>query len=269
MCSVIEIKNSSEYYIHYHSPESLDPNMSEEDKKKKFDKNAEKESGHEDDEDSVNSNDMEKDCSVGEVEQKPKTMMISKETEVTSDRGSSLEGEESNHSEKDKKLTTKVKITKERARSLSPSTGHHCSEVPITVNSHIPASPERIKQGNAEDEIRTVRASSEPRRNTVEIATQVETKVQEKDKKKKEKEEKKAKKKEKKMARKESKKEEKVKRKDSKKGDEESGIKKKFRLVSRKDSKKKKNDEEENKEQEGKDKGKGIITHYKLSGHKI
>ena len=25
MCSVIEIKNSDEYYIHYHSPESLEP----------------------------------------------------------------------------------------------------------------------------------------------------------------------------------------------------------------------------------------------------
>ena len=26
MCSVIEIKNANEYYIHYHSPESLNPN---------------------------------------------------------------------------------------------------------------------------------------------------------------------------------------------------------------------------------------------------
>ena len=173
MCSVIEIKNANEYYIHYHSPESLNPNE-------------------------VN-NKME----AGK-EQMEKLKKTSKDSEVTSDRGSSaspsLEDEEEQTKNEQvvalelkspgskipvrKKLPAPQPPTKKKAPSPpknpfiedQPSSGpkeqpfsgptkqsstrlprpksatnsskltsaRSLESVPITVNSHIPASPLRM-----------------------------------------------------------------------------------------------------------------------------
>ena len=120
MCSVIEIKNSNEYYIHYHSPESLEPGLEEsssssnkkvvnigddsvqDEQKEKAAAAASSSSTS----DSVHSDEgtsghhSERDCSVIEITQTTDTKMMKKDPgkveEITSDRGSSLEGDESN-----------------------------------------------------------------------------------------------------------------------------------------------------------------------------
>ena len=127
MCSVIEIKNSDEYYIHYHGPESIMEMKNKAKKGEEHEKEAEKESGNE--EDLLMSNE-EKDCSVAETTQTPPAV------EVTSDRASSLEGEGSGSGSSEDRRSR-------RSVSSPPSTSsHHCSEVAVTVNSHIPALPQ-------------------------------------------------------------------------------------------------------------------------------
>ena len=66
MCSVIEIKNANEYYIHYHSPESIPPNALIDGKK------------------------MEENTSINSAaDDQTKLKVAKKDQEVTSDRGSS------------------------------------------------------------------------------------------------------------------------------------------------------------------------------------
>ena len=157
MCSVIEIKNANEYYIHYHSPESLNPN---------------------------------------ELNDK-KTMELqphkaaSKDAEVTSDRGSSaspsLEDEEEQTKNEPqikeqpqnggskipvrKKLAPQPPVKKKApqppknpfleespkssklprlkaAQNAKLTPARSLESVPITVNSHIPASPLRPTVNN-------------------------------------------------------------------------------------------------------------------------
>ena len=166
MCSVIEIKNANEYYIHYHSPESLNPN----------------------------------EVTKMEADTDPKKTL--KDSEVTSDRGSSAspsledESEEQTKNEQvaqdransspskipvRKKLPAPQPPTKKKAPNppknpfiedqpapkdrptkqsntrlprpkgssgskLTPA--RSCESVPITVNSHIPASPLRMPMQN-------------------------------------------------------------------------------------------------------------------------
>ena len=167
MCSVIEIKNANEYYIHYHSPESLNPN----------------------------------EVTKMEADIDPKKTL--KDSEVTSDRGSSAspsledESEEQTKNEQvaqdkasspskipvRKKLPAPQPPTKKKAPNppknpfiedqpqpqpkdrptkqsntrlprpkgsggskLTPA--RSLESVPITVNSHIPASPLRMPMQN-------------------------------------------------------------------------------------------------------------------------
>ena len=66
MCSVIEIKNANEYYIHYHSPESIPPNALIDGKK------------------------MEENTSINSAtDDQTKLKVAKKDQEITSDRGSS------------------------------------------------------------------------------------------------------------------------------------------------------------------------------------
>lgn len=146
MCSVIEIKNNNEYYIHYHSPDSLEPCSMDPD-----DNQPEEDHHHSDNEDKL---EADKDCSVGEITHSPPTKDPGKADDKTSDKGSSLDGDES-------ETPSSHKSTTNDSPQSSPS--KHCSDVPITVNSHIPAHPSR--------------SSSIPvltRNRTVEIGTQME-----------------------------------------------------------------------------------------------
>ena len=168
MCSVIEIKNSDEYYIHYHSPESLEPGSMAgkppetgkvgkgEDKipeegvatpKRFLEDGASSEdgtSGHQSDKDSSPS-DKRPEKEEGNGEADPR-LLLSKQ-EVTSDRCSSLEGEdESNSSQcksKDHEDLDDDLIRASSGTTASGSSAIHLPEVPITVNSHIPATPDR------------------------------------------------------------------------------------------------------------------------------
>jgi hypothetical protein len=202
MCSVIEIKNSDEYYIHYHSPESLEPSMeaaalaaaATADKNKKQQQLQEKaeEDNNKDckirqeqqqkkkvdatttttlakkfiedgasslSEDGTSGHQSDKDYSVGEMMSSaptaefngseegkgthPKFMM----QEVTSDRCSSLEGEDDSNTDQAKSKEDDLEDDEDKTgvSPLSSATSnlHHQSEVPITVNSHIPTSPVR------------------------------------------------------------------------------------------------------------------------------
>ena len=99
MCSVIEIKNANEYYIHYHSPESLPSN---EGKKMEADK----------------------------VEETTTKLKGTKDQEVTSDRGSSaspsLEDEDeqmpastaSNEARKSPSKESKIPVLKSSPKKL-------------------------------------------------------------------------------------------------------------------------------------------------------
>ena len=79
MCSVIEIKNANEYYIHYHSPESIPPNtvLAQADGKnnKKMEENS--------------TNTINDKGGSAESEGQTKLKVAKKDQEVTSDRGSS------------------------------------------------------------------------------------------------------------------------------------------------------------------------------------
>ena len=76
MCREIEIKNANEYYIHYHSPESIPPNVLLDGKTKMEEKTA----------DSETINDINNSESEGG---QTKLKVAKKDQEVTSDRGSS------------------------------------------------------------------------------------------------------------------------------------------------------------------------------------
>ena len=76
MCSVIEIKNANEYYIHYHSPESIPPNALLDGKTKMEEKTAGSETIND-----INNSESE--------EGQTKLKVAKKDQEVTSDRGSS------------------------------------------------------------------------------------------------------------------------------------------------------------------------------------
>ena len=174
MCSVIEIKNADEYYIHYHSPESLMINPAE-----KMDNNT-------------------------------KIKSHLKDSEVTSDRGSSaspsLEDEDQDHMKNNSKNNSKIPVrngnkkkspapqppkkagknpfledereaeqqekTKKVKKSALPrprstsNLSRSCENVPITVNSHIPADPARHVNGSA--------AAKKVNKVTAETGTQVE-----------------------------------------------------------------------------------------------
>ena len=185
MCSVIEIKNSDEYYIHYHSPESLEPSSmaanaatsAQQDKpagggegkipeeavgatapKRFLEDGASSEdgtSGHQSDKDSSSPSDKRKDdgeagSDAGGGERR---LPMSKQ-EVTSDRCSSLEGEdESNSSQCKSKDHEDLDDDLIRASSGTMTSGSsaavHLPEVPITVNSHIPATPDRPQMAPA------------------------------------------------------------------------------------------------------------------------
>ena len=71
MCSVIEIKNANEYYIHYHSPDSIPPNVLLDGKMEE--KTCE----------TINDNNSESE------QGQTKLKVAKKDQEVTSDRGSS------------------------------------------------------------------------------------------------------------------------------------------------------------------------------------
>ena len=176
MCSVIEIKNKDEYYIRYHSPDSmenLDPakngdnswKQNDEGEGGKHEGGKDKEQlfgGSEDDSnttsgDSGHQRDSPKSHTNFSSDGGGKAMgeNSDKEVDITSDRGS-LEG--SNFDEKEEKechdaanFTNSVKNSENtylgNANKYHPSKskgGGNVEKVPITINSHIPASPERL-----------------------------------------------------------------------------------------------------------------------------
>ena len=180
MCSVIEIKNSDEYYIHYHSPESLEPSSmaataaaaaaagaggSLQDKpgdgdnkmpgeavttpKRFLEDGASSEdgtSGHQSDKDSSPSDKRpEKEEGEGEADAAGDRRLLMSKQEVTSDRCSSLEGEDESNSSQCKSKDHEDLIDDLIRASSGTASGSaiHMPEVPITVNSHIPATPDR------------------------------------------------------------------------------------------------------------------------------
>ena len=113
MCSVIEIKNANEYYIHYHSPESL-PNAP-----------------------AKNSKSME--------EQENTKLKLNKDQEVTSDRGSSaspsLEDEEEQNDHK------KDKQNEQNEQKKSPSPAKE-SKIPVRSKKLAPQPPPKPNNNN-------------------------------------------------------------------------------------------------------------------------
>lgn len=185
MCSVIEIKNSNEYYIHYHSPESLDTsNMDNDQKNDKPDRKDDKNDSNEESNNETNHDD-DKDFSVGEIVEKVDTIAPPKDPdkkpdEVTSDKGSSLEGDCSS-------ICKTSEISESSQVPSNSDSGNHQSNVPITVNSHIPTipswkpkevnnekreSPEKQDQPQDTEDVKT---------STSEMGTQVEEKDDKKD----------------------------------------------------------------------------------------
>ena len=115
MCSVIEIKNANEYYIHYHSPESMvTPTDNMSDNKVLEDKNNEKSTG---------TNIGVKETSV-ETSNKIKS---SKDQDVTSDRGSSASPSLEDEEEAPRKSSELV-VTSEVNNKGSPTSN---SKIPI------------------------------------------------------------------------------------------------------------------------------------------
>jgi len=108
MCSVIEIKNANEYYIHYHSPESIPPNALLDGKTKMEEKTA-----------SETINDINNSESEGQT----KLKVAKKDQEVTSDRGSSaspsLEDEDEQQQNAEKEAEQEE--LKNSSKSSSPS----------------------------------------------------------------------------------------------------------------------------------------------------
>lgn len=195
MCSVIEIKNTSEYYIHYHGPESMDPSnnasvieaktASEAGKEDKKNKKTsiqivpEEEDVVQDPADEMTNPDTsldnpEKDYSVVEITQAlPTVIKEGQETneDETSDKGSSLEGSSSSQDR-----------GKSPKRDVSVSSKNHDSDVTITVNSHIPSSPSKAMK--TETKLSAEMATQvEPSTTTTSDEKKVESKVDDDDKK--------------------------------------------------------------------------------------
>ena len=103
MCSVIEIKNANEYYIHYHSPESLNPNEL---------------------------NGLKKMEAVD-----IKEAQSAKDAEVTSDRGSSaspsLEDEEEQGTKNEPQITAKEQQRPPRPPEQPQQNGSSPSKIPV------------------------------------------------------------------------------------------------------------------------------------------
>ena len=148
MCSVIEIKNNSEYYIHYHSPDSLEActeNMDEgsEDNDSMSTRTGSVDPGNPQQKDGKGQQKVdkdepeeEKDRSVVEITHSP-VLVVDKDPgkaeEITSDKGSSLDGTESGSSNSGGGGGGGGNPEKS-----ATSGSRHVSDVPITVNSHIP-----------------------------------------------------------------------------------------------------------------------------------
>ena len=171
MCSVIEIKNADEYYIRYHSPESMDTNGKEDDKAAKKPEevtsdrcsSAESTLGLKQKDNACSSEDGNTtSCTSGHQSDiarttpskspttdeeiirdlvKNKLLKTAHETdakdgvpqEVTSDRGSSA------GSSTDEAESKRFEVMKPADKA-----DQNAEKVPITVNSHIPASPQRL-----------------------------------------------------------------------------------------------------------------------------
>ena len=142
MCSVIEIKNANEYYIHYHSPESLNPN--EEDpgsNKNNNNKQNNKNKGHME---SVQEGNM----STNEVDTTSTKLKSAKDQEVTSDRGSSaspsLEDEDEQQQQQQQNSVEKLPERQKR-NSTSPAKE---SKIPVLRSSKKGQAPQPPTSNN-------------------------------------------------------------------------------------------------------------------------
>ena len=178
MCSVIEIKNNDEYYIRYHSPDSMVEN-SIIDKKEKQPKNPpsrKQEAPHSGSDDGTNTTSGDSGHQRDILSNSPKSQIedqlvnefsntrskdrassfdISKDrsthrdADVTSDRGSSEESiidgkQKINDRVLDLDSAELVSSKRKTGYRSNNNRGASIEKVPITINSHIPASPERL-----------------------------------------------------------------------------------------------------------------------------
>ena len=124
MCSVIEIKNANEYYIHYHSPESL-PNGNNIPEGGTDPKTNSKKSTMEEEKNDKNSNENET------------KLKESKNQEITSDRGSSaspsLEDEDEQINNKKEVIEEKTDHKNKQTKSNSSSPTKE-SRIPVRTN---------------------------------------------------------------------------------------------------------------------------------------
>jgi hypothetical protein len=185
MCSVIEIKNNDEYYIRYHSPDSMVENSITNKKEKQPEHNTStfnREATHSGSDDGTNTTSGDSGHQRDILSNSPKSQIeehimdefpdtrqkqndghsfdvlkdgkINKDADVTSDRGSSeesiIDGKEKvigSFPETDATKPLSSKSQKKYPHSSNNSNnnrGASIENVPITINSHIPASPERV-----------------------------------------------------------------------------------------------------------------------------
>ena len=184
MCSVIEIKNNDEYYIRYHSPDSMvEHSLADKKDQKDHENNNSKEqtikdragsnsggsddgthttsgdSGHQRDILSNSPKSQTEDQLINELtaekcgNHRPYDFLKSrnKDVDVTSDRGSSeesiIDGKERMNANNPDADVSKRKTKYNRAANNKKAQNRRSAsieKVPITINSHIPASPERL-----------------------------------------------------------------------------------------------------------------------------
>ena len=184
MCSVIEIKNNDEYYIRYHSPDSMVENSLPDKKEEKHSENGNVtdaiikdrhgiNSGGSDDGTHTTSGDSghQRDILSNSPKSQTEDQLISelkternedhvpynffkarnKDVDVTSDRGSSeesiIDGKERMNTNNPQTDPAKRKTKYHRSTNNKKSQNRRSAsieKVPITINSHIPASPERL-----------------------------------------------------------------------------------------------------------------------------
>ena len=179
MCSVIEIKNNDEYYIRYHSPDSMVENTVADKNGKKSEKSLliKRDAPHSGSDDGTNTTSGDSGHQRDVLSNSPKSQMEEpvvdefgmprqndatfdllknssirkKDVEVTSDRGSSEEsiieekGKDNSGMEgKDKSGNNARKRGAKYHSTNNNNSTVSIEKVPITINSHIPASPERV-----------------------------------------------------------------------------------------------------------------------------
>ena len=184
MCSVIEIKNNDEYYIRYHSPDSMVENSITDKKEKQSEHTTsiiKQEATHSGSDDGTNTTSGDSGHQRDILSNSPKSQIeehimnefpntrqnknedhsfdiirdgkINKDADVTSDRGSSEESimdgkEKVNTSFPEfsaaKHVSSKNQTKYHHASNNNNNRGASIEKVPITINSHIPASPERL-----------------------------------------------------------------------------------------------------------------------------